>query len=77
MNSATRENFTVYFGSPNTVFITVMVLMLCVIGIFLLKIVLSAWNDVRTDNDFDASDFFTTISRMLGIILIFGLLFFH
>jgi hypothetical protein len=77
MNSATKENFTAYFGSPNTVFIIVMVLLLSMMGVCLLKIVLSAWNDVRTDPNFDATDFFTTIIRMLVMLLIFGLLFFH
>ena len=77
MNSATRDSFTTYFGSPNTTFIIVMVLMAAVMGIYLLKIVLAAWNDVRDDNNFDASDFFTTVVRMLIIFMIFAVFFFH
>lgn len=77
MNSDTKSAFTVYFGAPNTVFITVMVMLACMLGIFLIKLTLAAFNDARQDPDFDATDFFTTIGRMLFLFLLFALLFFH
>jgi hypothetical protein len=77
MNSDTKSAFTTYFGAPSTVFIIVMVLLACMLGIFLIKLTLTAWNDARQDPDFDATDFFTTIGRMLALFLVFALLFFH
>ncbi len=77
MNSATKESFTAYFGPPNTVFIIVMVLLVAMLGIVLIKIVLSGWNDARTKEDYDASDFFTDLGRGLAMLLIFALIFSH
>jgi ABC-type arginine transport system permease subunit len=77
MNSATRENFTLYFGSPNTVFIVVMVLLVVMLGIVLLKIILLGWHDARTENGYDATDFFTTLVRGLALLLVFALIFSH
>jgi hypothetical protein len=78
MNSTTRSQFTTLFGGgPDFLFTTVMVLLVGILGIALLKIIQTAWNDVRTGayNDFDNSDFFTTIIRALVILLIFGAIF--
>jgi len=80
MNSHTKAQFTTLFGSgPDTVFIIVMVLLVGVLGFSLIKIVQSAWNDVRTGkhHDFDETDFFTTVIRGLVLLLIFGALFSH
>jgi hypothetical protein len=77
MNNDTKSAFANYFGQPNTVFVIVMVLLACILGIVLIKLTLAAWNDVRRDPDFDATDFFTTITRMLALLLVFALLFFH
>lgn len=78
MNSQTKSQFTILFGSgPDIVYIIVMVLLVGILGFAVLKIVQTAWNDVRTGNkkDFDNSDFFTTLIRGLVILLIFGVIF--
>lgn len=78
MNSQTKSQFTILFGgTPDTVFVIVMVLLVGILGFALLKIIQTAWNDVRTGdkNDFDKSDFFTTLIRGLVILLIFGIIF--
>jgi ABC-type arginine transport system permease subunit len=77
MNSATRDSFTIYVGAPKILFISVMVLLGLCLGIVILKITLSAWNDVRTREDFDVSDFFTTLMRSVVVMLIFSVIFFH
>lgn len=77
MNSATRESFTAYFGTPNSLYISVMVLLGLALSIFILKITLSAWKDVRTRDDFDVSDFFTVLAESVVVLLIFASIFFH
>jgi hypothetical protein len=80
MNSTTKAQFTTLFGSsPSTVYILVMVLLVGILGFALLKIIHTAWNDVRTgaQRDVDHTDFFTTLIRGLVLLLIFGILFSH
>lgn len=75
MNSATREQFGVYFGNPSSLFQTLVVMLAVVLGVALLLIIKKSWNDVRTDSDFDESDFITNVVRGLALLLIFALIF--
>lgn len=75
MNNATREQFTIYFGNPNWLFQTLVVMLAVMLGVALLLIIKKSWNDVRTDSDYDESDFITTVMRGLVLLLIFALIF--
>lgn len=75
MNDATREQFTIYFGNPSAIFQILIVLLVVLLFIALIIIIKKSWNDVRTDSDYDESDFLTTVMRGLALLLIFALIF--
>ncbi len=75
MNDATREQFTIYFGNPSTVFQILIVLLVVLLFVALIIIIKKSWSDVRTDSDYDESDFITTVMRGLALVLIFALIF--
>lgn len=75
MNSATREQFAIYFGNPSLLFQTLVVMLAVVLGVALILIIKKSWTDVRTDSDFDESDFITTVMRGLALLLVFALIF--
>lgn len=75
MNDATREQFTIYWGNPNLLFQILVVTLAVMLGIALILIIKKSWSDVRTDSDYDESDFITTVMRGLIMLLIFALIF--